>query len=304
MAGRNLKKPEAADKRSIMNRRNVVVGTLLTMAAPALAQGARETTIFRTHDPAEILHRYVALLRAQSGSGQLNADMAALAAHDPVALWIAIDAVAPEGANVDIVERADRTVAVTERLRGSISGRDRERILTLHEAAEQNRADGHAAAMALAEDRDAWFDADRFFDQIEAVSRNLPPVRAEGEFDTWAAWRVPIVALSLAMGYEGHRPIPPEGEADAAMVTPWLFGVGDGLSETLARRFESSAIADSLLLAWLYVPDFEVYLAYGDLPASLPDAVAAASPRLDGIYRSVNARQMAEFAALEEEMMQ
>lgn len=268
------------------------------------AQGTRMNSIFRTDDPTETLHRYVALLRARPEPAQHNAGMAALAARDPVALWIAVDAVLPEGANVDAAVRAEQTSALAGRLWGPLSDGDRDHIRALFEAAAHSRADGYGAAMALAESWDTWFDADRFFDQIEEISRALPPVRADGDFDAWAAWRVPVSSLSLALGYEGHMLTPPEGEADAAAVTPYLFGAPKGLAERLAQRFETSPITDSLLLAWLYVPSFETYLAYGDLPESLPGPVAEASARLAAAYRNVNARQMAEFAAREEEMMQ
>lgn len=258
-------------------------------------------SVFRSDDPTDILHRYLQLLRHPYGPVEQNAAMAALAAEDPVAMWLAVATVIPEAS--DPVASTERMTSLADRLWGPLSDQDRDKIRALCLATSENPYDGSAAAIALAESRESWFTVDGFFDQIEAISRNIPKLRAESDFDAWAGWRIPISQISLALGYEGRNPATPEGGAtDAAMMTPYLFD-GERSSE-LARRFQVSPIADSLLLAWVYLPSFEVYLAYGSLPDALPESVAKNSSRLAAIYQSVNEKQMGIYETQEEEMIQ
>ena len=262
------------------------------------------TSIFRSDDPTLILSRYAQVLNIIRAPAERNAELAALAAADPVAVWIAARIVSPNGlqnAPVAAAELGESAAA----LWGPLSDADQRHIRALCQLATGTRADGDASALALGEAWVSWFNADRFFDQIEAISRAMPPLRAEGDFASWQGWRVPVAALSFLLGYESRVISPPEGqEVDAARLTPWLFAHEGDLAIHLARRFQESELEATLLLAWLYVPGFEAYLAYGSLPDTLPNAVAKASPRLAAVYQTVNHDQMIRFAAAEEEMMQ
>lgn len=259
----------------------------------------RMNSIFRSDNPTDILNGYVQLLRNPRAPRQQNEAMADLAVRDPVALWIAVATVLPEP--FDPAARAEQMIALAEEQWGLITERDKDRIRSLCIAASENLLDGNAAAVALAESQDVWFTANGFFDQIEAISANLPPSPITDSFEAWTGWRIPVSQIALALGYEGRTiPAPESGEADAAMVTPYLFD--REVSADLAARFEQSPVNDSLLMAWLYLPNFEVYLAYGALPETLP--AADASPRLAAAYQAINDRQMAAFEAQEMEMMQ
>lgn len=288
-----------------MNRRYFLtaIGAAIMLPRVIKAQEMRMDTIFRLNDPTDILYRYVRLLREPRDFRDQNEELAKLAIEDPVALWIVVTTVVPEISDPDA--SAAWITKDAEALWGPLSEPDLERVRSLCLAAADHPLDGNSAAIALSDTRADWFDTARFFEQIEAISRNFPPIRAKTDFEAWSDWRIPVSSLSFALGYDGGASAPREGsETDAAMLTPYLFDSRSGKSVELARRFQQSEIADSLLFAWFYAPSFEIYLAYGELPDTLSAPVEDASPRLAEIYVTVNTRQMRDFADREEEMMQ
>ncbi len=270
---------------------------LATLPQITNAQEHRMNSIFRSDDPTDILNSYVQLLHNPRPPQKQNEAMAALAVRDPVALWIAVATVMPEP--TDPAARAEQMTTLAEGVWGPLTDGDKDRIRSLCLAAAENLLDGNAAAVTLAESQGEWFTPDGFFDQIEAISANMPSLGITDSFEAWAGWRVPVSQIAFALGYEGRTiPAPEGGAADAAMLTPYLFD--RNVSVELTERFEASPIDDSLLMAWLYLPNFEVYLAYGALPGTLPNA----SPRLAAAYQAINPPQMAAFEAQEMEMIQ
>lgn len=293
-----------------MQRRAFLGALALTPFWPKLMEAQMPAkSIFRLSDPVEALRRYAEIAHSKPPLPQLNAQLAALAVEDPVAFWLASVAAIPAGQASDPAQdpalRTDQTLNLFEEIWDEVGMDDIQRIRSVHEQAQDYPLDSFALGMKLADNWGQWFEAEAFFDQIEAVSSALPAIAPRDPFDAWKTWALITQQISFALGYAGHRPPEQQGQSgDAAARLPYLFQREYDQSTIIAQRFEASPVDDNLLMSWLYAPSLEVYLAYGPLPERLPAKLGSASPRLAKAYAALNARQMAEFAEAEDEMLE
>lgn len=287
----------------MMHRRSFLGAVALVPLWPKLMEAQVPAhSIFR-FEPLESLQRYAELSQSTGTLQDLNARLAALAAEDPVGFWLATLAAVPPGTQEDPVERTKQTATLAEEMWGKLLPEDVQRIRHVHERAGDYPVDSYELSMKLANHWDQWFEAETFFDEIEAISSNMLPITPRPPYESWSTWRIIAQQISYALGYAGHRPPEVEGKAsDAAAMLPYLFQREYDQSTVIARRFETSRIDGTLLMAWLYDPNIEVYLAYGPLPEAVPESVASISPRLAKAYAALNTRQMEEFAKQEGEM--